>query len=410
MTLEVRTIQEPEVNEWLAAKGRGFLFFYTNLEEEALIRRPWMDLERTYAGFDGERIVSTLRSFPTTLTLPGGATPPTSGVTAVTTTATHRRRGLATQMVTQDLRDSVERGEHAAVLIAAEWGIYGRFGYGPATEHQTLTLDTRGTRLRLLPSGTVEYVEASQARVLVPDIFDAHRRRQPGELTWDDSDWDYEHGLVRLAGVGDAPSFHIIARDESGQPVGFARYRYQENWDRRQAAGSMTVKSLIGVDVNAQALLWQHLIEHDLTVSAVVEDRSPADSLPLLLEDPRQVVASGRADFVWVRPLDAAALLAARTYAVAGSLVIDVVDPLGITNGRFHLEAGPDGATCSSSNASADITMPVATLGSLILGGSRVRGRALAEVGLLDEHVAGAVGRLDLMFGSAVEPWSSRWF
>src|SRR5690349_19828078 len=149
MHLEIRTISEGEAARFWAAMATGFLNPIGEKDAEA--RRSTLHLDRTYGAFDGSRIVSTLRSFPTELTVPGGATVAASAVTAVTTTATHRRRGLATRMVHSDLAASVERGEPVSVLIAAEWPIYGRYGYGAATEHQTYTVDTRTARLRDRP-------------------------------------------------------------------------------------------------------------------------------------------------------------------------------------------------------------------------------------------------------------------
>jgi predicted acetyltransferase len=85
-------------------------------------------------------------------------------VTAVTTTSTHRRRGLATRSMAAELAASVDRGEHVSILIPAEWRIYGRFGYGASTEHQTWTVDALAAQVRHRPPGTVEYVDRDTAR------------------------------------------------------------------------------------------------------------------------------------------------------------------------------------------------------------------------------------------------------
>ena len=80
------------------------------------------------------------------MTVPGGVGS-CAALTNVTVAATHRRRGLLTAMLTRDLADSVERGEIVGALIAAEYPIYGRFGYGPAVE----TRRPRGRRPRSAP-------------------------------------------------------------------------------------------------------------------------------------------------------------------------------------------------------------------------------------------------------------------
>ncbi|MEJ7721408.1 MAG: GNAT family N-acetyltransferase [Ilumatobacteraceae bacterium] len=97
------------------------------------------------AAFEHGRIVATLHSFPTELTMPGGNTVSAGALTAVTCQPTHRRQGVLTRMIGADLLASKERGEPVDILIAAEYPIYGRFGYGPAVR------DGMGARSRRDP-------------------------------------------------------------------------------------------------------------------------------------------------------------------------------------------------------------------------------------------------------------------
>jgi predicted acetyltransferase len=154
--------------------------------------------------------------------------------------------------------------------------------------------------------------------------------------------------------------------------------------------------------------LWHHLISLDLTVSVKAGNRPADELLPWLLTDSRHAQASERADFLWLRPLDVAAMLSARRYQTCGMLVLEVVDAAGLSNGRFAIDGGPDGATCGPTGASAELTLGVAALGSIYLGGHSVR--TLAAAGLIDEHEPGAVARADAMFRSPIAPWCSTWF
>jgi predicted acetyltransferase len=90
-------------------------------EVDAEARRPDLYLDRTWGAFDRDTVVATLRSFRSQMTAPGGGTLEASAVTAVTTTSTHRWRGLASRLMAGELAASVERGEQASILIAAEW-------------------------------------------------------------------------------------------------------------------------------------------------------------------------------------------------------------------------------------------------------------------------------------------------
>src|SRR5690606_41364238 len=91
------------------------------------------------------------------LTVPGGEVT-ASAVSSVGVLPTHRRQGHLTRLMRHHLDDAVERGEPVAVLIAAEYPIYGRYGYGPATEATTLRVDTRAASWRDEPRGEVELV------------------------------------------------------------------------------------------------------------------------------------------------------------------------------------------------------------------------------------------------------------
>lgn len=130
-SLEARTVTESEFADWLRALNTGFLRAPTPSDEEVAGRLPHMDLARVQGAFDAGRCVATFRSFAQELTVVGGATVPTDAVTNVTVTPTHRRRGLLTRLMAKDLAAARERGDVAATLIAAEYPIYGRYGFGP---------------------------------------------------------------------------------------------------------------------------------------------------------------------------------------------------------------------------------------------------------------------------------------
>ena len=62
----------------------------------------------------------------------GGGAVPADAISNVTVSPTHRRRGLLTRMMAEDLTAAKDRGDVVATLIAAEYPIYGRYGFGPA--------------------------------------------------------------------------------------------------------------------------------------------------------------------------------------------------------------------------------------------------------------------------------------
>ncbi|MFY9806539.1 MAG: GNAT family N-acetyltransferase [Pseudonocardiaceae bacterium] len=407
MEIDVRTITDGEVSAWCSGLNTGFLNPAGDMDAEA--RRPGLILDRTWGGFDGSTVVATLRSFRCQLTVPGGGALEASAVTAVTTTPTHRRRGLATRLMAAELVASVQRGEHLSILIPAEWRIYGRFGYGASTEHQSWTVNALAAQVRHHPQGTVEYVDQHTARALAPEVYEQHRLKRPGAISRSERFWDLDFGILRHPSwLEPKPSFSVVARDPAGSATGVALYEYEGKWEFRQPRGQVTVRLFVTCDPAAESLIWHHLLNLDLTASVRVEDRAADELLPLLLVDARHAQPSCRADFLWIRPLDVAAMLSARSYLVSGQLVLEVVDAAGLAGGRFALDGGPDGASCARTTASPDLTLTTAVLGSAYLGGYGVR--MLAAAGLVDEHSTSAVATADAMFRSPVMPWCSTWF
>ena len=117
------------------------------------------------------------------------------------------------------------------------------------------------------------------------------------------------------------------------------------------------------------------------------------------------------ADWLWLRPVDVPALLDARRYATAERIVLDVRDemrPAGEAAGRFLLEGGPDGASCTRTEAAPDVVLDVGALGSIALGG--ITTSELARAGRIDEQRPGACATADRMFAADRAPFNFTWF
>ena len=153
--IEVRAINDAEIADYLRCVGTAFHMGSEVTDERVEFSRTYMnDLSRRFGAFVDGRLCGTTGSFGAELTVPGGRTVPMAAVTQVTVMPTHRRQGLLREMMHTQLRDAVARGEIVAMLIAAEWPIYGRFGYGMAVEAAATVVDAqpRGSA----PSGESE--------------------------------------------------------------------------------------------------------------------------------------------------------------------------------------------------------------------------------------------------------------
>jgi predicted acetyltransferase len=127
-----------------------------------------------------------------------------------------------------------------------------------------------------------------------------------------------------------------------------------------------------------------------------------------LLPDARALQTALLFDYVWVRLLDVPAALSARSYAVNGRVVLDVVDGNldGYGAGRFALDAEDGNALCRSTTDAADLRVSQRALAACYLGGYRLR-QLLDGV---EELTPGALDRGDLMFSVPRPPWNQTGF
>ena len=407
MAIDVRTVSEDEFPAWIAAMSTGF--FSHAREGEAEVRRIGVDLSRVWGAFDGETIVGTLRSWPSDLTLPGGGIVTAAALTNVTVRSTHRRQGLLTRMLEPDLRLAVDRGEPAGILIGAEYPIYGRYGYGPATRFCSMSIDARAARfLHDRPAGSVELIDHAALRKVGPELYERVRRQVPGSISRTEHWWDRVCRIVEIPGEDPFKGFLALGRDQHGEPDGYLEYKVESKFDSHRPAALLTIEELVSTTPAAYERLWRYACEVDWVNTVTAADRSVDELLPWLVVDARGVTTTAPADFQWVRPLDVPALLSSRTYLAPGRVVLEVVDPLGYAAGRFVVDGGPEGATCAATTESAGLTLGVDVLGAVTLGDHSLR--QLAAAGLLDVHDAAALAVADVMFRGEVTPWCSTWF
>lgn len=407
--IDVRPIAESEFADWNRALNIGFLREPTSDDDVIDARRAQFTPGRSVGAFDGGRCVATFRSFAQELTVVGGAVVPADAVTNVTVAPTHRRRGLLSRMMTRDLAAAKERGDVVATLIAAEYPIYGRYGFGPATSATEWTIDV--PRSGLDPrwagpedGGRIDLVDGEDVRKLGPELHERLRRAQPGAVSRDELWWRITTGAVRFHPTFHEP-FHAVYRSAGGEVEGMVAYTADDNWgDAKQPLNTARVKWLTAVTPAAERALWRYLCSVDWVVKVKSGWRAPDDLLPHFLPDPRAAAVTTQADWLWVRILDVVRALEARTYEAAGSLVLEVADRGGLSGGRYRLEASADGAgRCVPTAEGADLTLDVADLAVLWLGDeSAVR---LAALGRVREERAGAARQADALLRTSRRPW-----
>lgn len=407
---QVRSITDDELASFLAV-ARTALHGPPPTEEQVESRRKNIEIDRCLGAFDADgKLCGSARSFATELTVPGGVVS-AAGISAVGVLPTHRRQGHLRRMMDHQLAEVAGRGEAVAVLVAAEYPIYGRYGYGPTADACGVRLAVPGPDGWLDPAtGRVELVDNARFLDAATELYDRARLRAPGHITYSDDYWEDMVGELPTISNAErrqnAPK--VVWCDDSGEVQGAAMYTTDDNWiDNRPQVGLNTDIVLAATD-EAEREVLRYLAAVDWVQTVNIGLRPIDDPVPLWLVDGRRATLIDRSDHIWARILDVPAALSARTYATTDRLVIEVDDPMGFASGRFALEAGSDGAACASTSDDPDLRVPVAVLGSTYLGGFSW-GR-LAAAGWVEELHPGAIDRASALFTTPRAPYCALTF
>ncbi len=370
---------------------------------------PLAELDRSLGlfGEDG-RVHATAGVYSLEMTVPGGAAVPTAGITWVTVSPTHRRRGVLTALMRRQLDEVHAAGrEPVAALWAAEAGIYGRFGYAPATTKGGWSADP--TRLRLRPdapvsAGTVSLVDVDAFRPAAAAFYERVRREVPGTLARDDRWWTRILRDDEDQRGGATARQLALHTEPDGTVTGYATYRIKAAWtDGGLPDGTLTVQEVRAGTPAAHAALWRFLLSHDLVRRLSYEDGPGAEPLQQLLVDSRPW-QSRPIDGLWVRLVDVDRALAARRYPAPIDLVVEVRDQFCPWNeGRWRLSGHPAGGYCGRTDRDPDLVLGIEELSAVYLGGTSLA--ALHGAGRVTEVSPGAVTLASTSFSWPVAPW-----
>ncbi len=379
---------------------------YDPRDDDRDLERTVFEPQRSLAGFDGDRMVSTATILSHMLSVPG-AVLPVAAVTMVSVAPTHRRRGILTRMMTRQLSDLHEQGAEAiAALWASEAGIYGRFGYGLASRGAAVSGATRSMQFPPsvdLGEGRVQVLSASEAEPHLRAIYDAVRPNMPGWLDRDGNWWQIRLNDPERRREGATALRFAVYVEPSGEASGYAIYRIKMEWNDAGPNGEIQVTEVVATTPQAYAAVWSFLLNLDMTRRIVWRSTAPDEPLQHLVGDPRAVQLQ-LADNLWVRLVDVDRALAARTYARDIDVVLDVTDPTCPWNvGRWRLSGDGKGATCTQTSDPADLQLAVADLGAAYLGGPSLA--SLAAAGRVRELHSGALAETSRAFSGDRAPW-----
>ncbi|MFJ2111516.1 MULTISPECIES: GNAT family N-acetyltransferase [unclassified Streptomyces] len=409
MTTELRVLKPAEWERWFGSCELAF----GGIPEEATERALWSELtecDRSIGVWDGEDCVGTAGAFGLRLSVPGGAVVPAAGVTTVSVASTHRRRGILTSMMRRQLDDIRSWGEPLAVLTASEPVIYGRYGYGAATQFLAAEIDTArvrlpepertdrpdGVRLRRVKADDPAVREACEA------LYAADVAGRPGMLARRPG-WERRPVVGGGKAADGRSALQCVLAERHGEAAGFALFRLRPDWDRSGPKGTVELKDLHAGDPAAYASLWRFLFGIDLMSTVEAGNRPVDDAFQYLVSDFRRCRVRLQ-DSLYLRPVEVGAALSARTYRAPVDVVLAVEDAFCPWNeGSWRLSGDAGGASCERTGDTAELALSVRELGAAYLGGTSLT--ALARAGRVTELRPGALAAASEAFGSDVAPW-----
>lgn len=195
----------------------------------------------------------------------------------------------------------------------------------------------------------------------------------------------------------------IIVVEADGEPRGYTTLRRTVDWTTTGPRGTVSTGEVVALDPAAAHRLWSTVLDLDLTHEVEPFMIPVDDPITGLLVDLR-AAAPRAVDNVWVRLVDVAGALAARTYTTDLDVVLHVTDDrLPANQGSWRLTATAFGeASVTRTDDDPDLSLSVTELGAAYLGGTSLA--ALAAAGRVEEHTDGALLRTASAFGWPVAP------
>lgn len=374
------------------------------LEDQEAERRRF-EPDRSIGALDGAEVVGHACIYSFTMTVPGGPLG-TAGVSMVGVLPTYRRRGVLTALMRHQLTSLHETGgEAVAVLTASEPAIYGRFGYGQASDVAAIEVP-RGRRMLRTVAGadevSIRYADPEKSLDACAAVHEALVPTRPGMFRHDEA-W-------RRGEIADPPGsrhgaspLRVVVAERDGRTTGFAYFRTRSSWGQRGPDGTTVVDRVHALDSASYAALWEFLLDQDLMERTSHRRLAVDDPVLSLLVDVRQAQVSVR-DGLWARLVDVGRALGSRTYADAVDVVLEVRDEFCPWNaGCWHLAGDRSGASCGKVSRSPDVVLDVRDLAAHYFGRSSLL--SLERSGLVEERTPGSLAATSRAFRHDPAPW-----
>jgi predicted acetyltransferase len=344
--------------------------------EDFLLNGPHGGLEALWVAEDNGRLSGACQLLWLRQWIAGVAMPVT-GVGGVAIAPTHRKRGLATRMLTAGFEHARERGDVGSALFPFRAAFYESLGYGLAGEaHQyqvppNLLPDDQAERLR------VRLVDGDADEAAMRAVYrEAAQRLQTGQLDRTERNWTKAWKRDDLAAV--------LYWGESGEAEGYAIVRYRADLpvDRR----FIEVEERAWLTLNAQHGIYGWLSTLGDQWREVVYRAHPEEHFGDRLNEPRLPLLSAPSWGLWFpsatllrgpmfRVLDVKEALELRPLVRTQELTVALeVDDQQIPENRgpwrVHIENGRMEVErfTGSGHVDATVRVPIDTLSRIFIG------------------------------------------
>lgn len=346
--------------------------------------------------FGPSGLVGVVNGYASQIAVPGGRRVSHLSVTHVGVAPQATRQGIASRLLTEQLRRARAEGYVVAGLRASDSRIYGRYGYGTASWTVRQELDLACAR----PAPSQGQAKTRFVDIGNFDLFrkiaDADPAPRPAQLIR----WDAWWAMQRLRLDHPSTPHYALVTGPEGAETGFLRFHTEasDNWLISRSRTAI-VDDLVAHDAASWQTLIGHLFMQDILHRAIFPASAVDDPLRLLVSDPRSITFSGLRDESWVRPLDVGVLLSARSYRETA--VFDIADPV-IPENAGVWRIGPEGVRRDQGPAEA--RLDIGTLAALFFGAQTAS--LLSQAGKLHAPSPETLERLDALFSTGRLPHS----
>jgi predicted acetyltransferase len=410
MTIDVRFLKEGELPRMRDVLATAFGGGDPNSDWDETWQKAF-EQDRLIVATEGSEIVGVGGSFSFTMTVPG-AELPTAGLTVVGVLPTHRRKGILRKLMAFHLEDARGHDEPLSILWASEEAIYQRFGYGLASQHHRIELETGYSSFRNDPgpSGRLRLITEEESLKVLPDIYERVRRGTPGMLARHADWWKYHRLFDPKSGREGASHQYRLVWENDGEAEGYALYRVKEDWDETTGLpqGEARVSEVITTTPTAHREVWRYLASLDLVKTTTAFFVAVDDPIKHMMLRPRRLRVRW-SDALWLRVVDLKATLEGRAYAADGSITFDLEDTfVPANNGRWTLTVSDGKGQVQAATGDPDLAFDAGDLGATYLGGTSFT--ELVRAGRVQERDPGAAARADSLFRSDKAPWNPEIF